>query len=104
MNERQKELARHALGLPNKQKMTYRNHFVAGSGHPDFHDWLEMTSRGEAAMRTGRAMSGGDPIFYVTPLGLTLAVDLREKVGREELESAQIALERWGKLSAVRLT
>ena len=35
MSAAQIELARHALGLPNKMRMSYRNRFVAGHGHVD---------------------------------------------------------------------
>ncbi len=30
LTPKQRELARHALGLPNKMRMSYRNRFVAG--------------------------------------------------------------------------
>ena len=41
MTEDQIAHARHA-GLPNDRKVSYRNHFVAGPGHSDYQDWLEM--------------------------------------------------------------
>jgi hypothetical protein len=40
LTPRQIELARHALGLPNQYKKSYRNRFVAGGNHPDQNDWL----------------------------------------------------------------
>jgi hypothetical protein len=30
LTDRQRELARHALGFPNKKNTSYRNHFCAG--------------------------------------------------------------------------
>jgi hypothetical protein len=58
MTPRQKELARHALGLPNKQKQSYRNYFSAGPRHPDYRDWMQMVEGGMAKV--------ADPIPYAT--------------------------------------
>ena len=51
MTKEQRNLARHALGLPNKRKQTYRNHFVTGEGRRAIHIgslWLRLVSRGDS--------------------------------------------------------
>lgn len=40
----QRELARHALGLPNDRKRSYRNRFIASKGHADFAEWEVMVA------------------------------------------------------------
>ena len=63
MTPRQIELARHALGLTNGRKETYRTHFCAGPGHVDFEDWMGLVRGGRASVVVGGAMSGGDHVF-----------------------------------------
>ena len=60
MTPSQRELARHALGLPNKMRTSYRNRFVAGHGHDDYDDWREMCSAGYAEWRGPIDSFGGD--------------------------------------------
>lgn len=36
MNENQRRVARHMLGLPNRHRRSYRNSFVASEGHADY--------------------------------------------------------------------
>ncbi len=47
MTENQIELGRHALGLPNKERTSYRNHFCAGPGHTDYPEWMAMREQGK---------------------------------------------------------
>jgi hypothetical protein len=47
MTPRQRELARHALGLPNERDRSYRNRFCCSSG-ANFDDWMAMAEAGEA--------------------------------------------------------
>jgi len=44
MTPRQVDLARHALGLPNRMRMSYRNFFFAGPGQSNFDDLIEMVA------------------------------------------------------------
>ena len=60
----QTELARHALGLPNRNHTSYRNRFVAGVGHCDHSDWLAMTDAGPAR-RFSTALYGGGHLFML---------------------------------------
>lgn len=48
MTPRQLLLARHALGLPNMQRRSYRNRYLATLGTPDYADWIDMATRGNA--------------------------------------------------------
>jgi hypothetical protein len=61
---KQRELIRHALGLPNDRNESYRNHFCAGLGHDDWKDWLDMVARG-LAVRRESGNWGGDSMFHV---------------------------------------
>jgi hypothetical protein len=65
MTETQKELARHALGLPNRKNESYRNHFCTGPGSLDFDHWEDLVTKGLADKRTDGPW-GGDHMFYLT--------------------------------------
>lgn len=84
MTKNQTELARHALGLPNKQHTSYRNHFCAGSGHSDYPEWIAMVEQGDASHRKGNDLSGGDDIFWLTAKGATSALSQGEKLSTED--------------------
>lgn len=85
MTPAQKELARHALGLPNRQRKSYRNRFVAGNGHPDYLDWLVMVEDGNAERRGGKALPyGGDDFFWLTRKGAEAALEPGEKLCPED--------------------
>jgi hypothetical protein len=74
MNERQIELARHALGLRPTRLMTYRNNFVAGPGHADYPDWEAMVAAGFAVKRQNKMLPPGDVMFHLTRAGAELAL------------------------------
>lgn len=80
----QRELARHALGLPNKRRLSYRNHFVAGLGHSDYDVWFAMVEAKAARMRSGNALTGGDPVFWLTTEGAQAALNRGEKLDPED--------------------
>lgn len=88
----QKELARHALGLPNKRRRSYRNHFVTGPGSTDFETWLAMVEAGAARRRVGGPISGGDDIFWLTLDGATAALDPRERLDPKDFPAGRLAL------------
>lgn len=82
MTKRQVDLARHALGLPNTNRRSYRNRFVAGLGHPDYDDWYAMSRLGYAVRRDGDKLPfGGNDLFHLTREGAEAAL-----VGRETLD------------------
>jgi hypothetical protein len=84
MTPTQRELARHALGLPNKMRMSYRNRFVAGHDHEDYHDWCEMCAAGWAERRGPINSYGGDDLFWLTESGARLALNKGEKLDAED--------------------
>jgi hypothetical protein len=91
LTETQRELARHALGLPNPSRRSYRNHFVAGPGHSDMADWLAMVAAGAARHRVGSPISGGDDIFWLTPEGAAAALNPRERLNPDDFPALSAA-------------
>jgi len=85
MIPRQRELARHALGLSARHHRSYRNHFVCGPSHSDFFDWAVMVVEGNATYRPPRAVPfGGDAIFYLTRAGAEDVLKRGEKLDPED--------------------
>lgn len=85
MTNSQKDLARHALGLPNTSRRSYRNRFVAGAGHGDFAEWITMVELGYANRRDGNTIPfGGDDLFWLTQEGARLALNKGEKLCAED--------------------
>lgn len=85
MTLRHKELARHALGLPNKMGMSFRNRFVAGEGHDDYADWMQMVANGNAGRRAGLSLPfGGDDLFWLTEEGARFALNKGERLDPED--------------------
>ena len=81
MTVEQRELARHALGLPNRNKTSYRNRYVCNESHPV---WSELVRLGLATMRPAHTVPfGGCALFYLTEDGAKLALDKGEKLCRE---------------------
>lgn len=83
MSPRQRELARHALGLPNQKRTSYRNYFTAGYEHVDYDDWREMVSAGVAIRRSGGDLIDGD-IFHLTLAGASAAIEPGERLDPED--------------------
>lgn len=82
MTNKQKKLARHALGLPNKAKKSYRNHFVCAESDPH---WSDLVANGMATMRPAASVPfGGSAIFYLTEAGAKAALEGREKLCPED--------------------
>lgn len=84
MTPRQEELARHALGLPNKRRQSYRNHFVAGPGHTDYTDWMVLVAQDLAKRRGGSPLSGGDDVFWLTSAGAGAVLKKGERLDQED--------------------
>lgn len=88
MSPAQRELARHALGLPNKMRMSYRNRFVAGHDHDDYQDWRDMCSAGYADRRGPLNSYGRDDLFWLTESGAKLALNKGERLDPEDFPKA----------------
>lgn len=83
MTPAQRELARHALGLPNQARRSFRNRYYAAAGGHCAAQWQEMVESGEA--------EGGEPsrpvsslFFCLTRKGAELALDPRESLCPED--------------------
>lgn len=84
LTDKQRGLARHALGLDGQRRVSYRNHFVAGPGHDDYVDWKGMVEIGAAIRKPGNALTGGDEIFYLTWAGANAAKRKTERLDTED--------------------
>lgn len=84
MTKTQRDLARHALGLPNKRKVSYRNYFVTGEGSSDYDHWVAMVAMGASRQRKGNDLSGGDDVFRLTRAGAEYALNDGEKLSSED--------------------
>lgn len=88
MTPEQIDLARHALGLPNRRNQSYRNHFVTGPGCTDYDHWMRMVADGDAFRRAGSQLTGGDDLFMLTKAGATAALRGKEKLDPEDFAPA----------------
>jgi hypothetical protein len=87
MTDRQRELARHALGLPNKKNTTYRNHFCIGPGGDGYEDWEDLVSKGLALKCAGAHCNrpwGENDMFYLTLKGALMVREPKEHISRED--------------------
>lgn len=80
----QRDLARHALGLPNRRRMSYRNRFVTGPGSLDFAAWEAMVASGAATRRPGSVLTGGYDLFMLTRAGAEAALESGECLNPED--------------------
>jgi hypothetical protein len=93
LTETQRGLARHALGLPNKRRTSYRNHFVTGPGSTDYDSWMAMVHAGLATRRAGSVLTGGDNLFRLTLRGALAAIDPGERLCPEDFPAGRRALQ-----------
>ena len=82
---KQRDLMRHALGLPNKKNETYRNHFCLAEGGDGYTDLEDLVTRGLAVKAKGGASWVGD-FFYLTLNGARAVLTPKEHISREEAE------------------
>lgn len=80
----QRDLARHALGLPNRRCTSYRNRFVTGPGSLDFSAWEAMVAFGAAKHRPGTILTGGNDLFWLTRDGAEAALERGERLDPED--------------------
>lgn len=88
MTPNQIELARHALGLDGRRSVSFRNHFVAGSGHLNYAEWIAMVTAGYAKRQSGGLTAGGSDCFWLTRAGAELALRQGESLCREDFPTA----------------
>lgn len=87
----QRELARHALGLPNSERRSYRNHYVIGPHSPEYAEWAAMVAD-DLAFRnnriSGSRMLGKDDLFHLTRIGAEAALEPGERLDLEDFPDA----------------
>jgi hypothetical protein len=81
LTPREKELARHALGLPNSRRRSYRNRYFAPSSSESHDIWIGMVSRGLGAFFYS---SGSNDYFRLTRSGALAALDPGEELDEED--------------------
>ena len=81
MNPDQLRLARHALGFPNENMTSYRNHYSCGIGSPQEAAWNDLTDKGLAIRgKNGLTFVG----FCLTERGARMALDPVERLDPED--------------------
>lgn len=84
LTDEQRALARHALGLPNRESVSYRNSFKAGPRCVDHAPWVAMVKGGAAFIRHGSQPTDGDDIFCLTRRGAEAALEPGEMLDPED--------------------
>ncbi|WP_342152282.1 hypothetical protein [Methylorubrum sp. SB2] len=85
MTPRQLELARHALGLPNRTRRSYRNRFLAGGESPE---WRAMVAAGQA--ERAEPDEHGRTWFWLTTAGALAALGKGERLCPEDFPPAEV--------------
>jgi len=84
MTPKQRELARHTLGLDNPaaKRRSYRNRFYASRGHPAWHDLHVMVGAGW--MNLQDEPTGKETRFWLNRSGALLALNAGETLDPED--------------------
>lgn len=83
MTPLQTKLARHALGLRDDQKRSYRNRYVTGSGGTHYRTWMRMVRDGNAK-REAIGTADDKWLFSLTPAGALAAIRKGESLDPED--------------------
>lgn len=75
-------LARHALGLPNRHRRSFRNHFVAATHE----GWERLVSAGLAVVHRSSEV-GGMHTYRLTRAGAEATLDPGERLDPEDFPS-----------------
>lgn len=88
MTPHQRELARHALGLPNDNKRSYRNRYIIQPGTRAHEFWELMVAAGEAVKTPGAEMGlGKNDHFRLRYSAAVSALEPGEKLDMEDFPS-----------------
>ena len=93
LTEAQRELARHALGLPNAKRRSYRNRYAVDAGCPEHAAWMAMVEAGYAKRRAAVAWMGGMDAFWLTRAGAGGVLDEGERLCPEDFPSTSPAID-----------
>ena len=85
LNDHERELARHALGLTNGRKQSYRNVYVVGyeDDSGNHATWRGLVERG-LALRGENLVDGGMDCFWLTRAGAEAALAPGETLDPED--------------------
>lgn len=86
MNERQRDMARHALGFPNPKNVSYRNRFCIGPGSDGYEDWIDLVHQGLAVRVVAPAIWGENEMFYLKLKGALMVRETSEHLSAEDTE------------------
>lgn len=88
MTPKQRELARHTLGLdnPDAKKRSYRNRFFASAGHPAWHDLHVMVGAGWMNLEDQKGQRS--TLFWLNRSGALLALNKGETLDPEDFPGA----------------
>lgn len=67
-------LLHHTLGLDERRREPWRNHFMAGKGHHDQANLLSLVNAGMMTRQAAPEWLGGGDLFRVTPDGTEYAI------------------------------
>lgn len=82
MTPRQRKLSRHALGLPNNRRRSYRNRFFVPADHPECDEWKALVDAGLAKHRGTEGRAG--EMFTLTLEGAQAALLKHETLCHED--------------------
>lgn len=85
MNAEQLRMARHALGLPNPGKKSYRNRYFSSGGSASVKEWQDLIRKGFAH---GVREQSGRSMFWLTHKGALLALEKHEMLCPEDFPTA----------------
>ena len=81
MTPEQRKMARHALGLTEGRKQSYRNRYYVSLGSPDAAAWDDLVSKGLAVRGSDRERS---VMFGLTLEGAEAALESGETLDHED--------------------
>ena len=87
LTSKQIGMARHALGLPNPQNMTYRNHYCIGKGGAEYEAWEDLVRQGLAVKAPGEGKGWVGDFFYLTLAGARAVLKPQEHISREDSQA-----------------
>jgi hypothetical protein len=87
MNLGQRKLARHALGLWDGAKRSYRNRYFCTEGCPAYREWMQMVEAGEAV---NPAMNGKLEMFYLTHAAALAVLESGETLDPEDFPNDRL--------------
>lgn len=87
MTPEQKQKARHALGLPNDRRRSYRNRFFVSVGSPDDALWKALSDADDADYVT--VNRGKDRQYWLTRQGALKALEPGETLDAEDFPAEE---------------